>query len=135
VRPIYYELLGADAAVSSILRFTSGTTRSNFSLLDNLKQFIYPSPDCWTSSRKQVRFTSIVCFGYAFNNEILSFFSHEIFVVQKADPTHKMKLAEIYEIRDELRKALELVYEGPSISYLQSSLLPLTLTHHSHRLP
>ena len=37
--------------------------------------------------------------------------------VRTADPTHndaKMKLAEIYEILNEPRKALELVYEGLS---------------------
>jgi len=35
--------------------------------------------------------------------------------VRKADPAHneaKMKLAEIYEILNEPRKALDLVYEG-----------------------
>lgn len=40
--------------------------------------------------------------------------------VRSADPSHneaKMKLAEIYEILNEPRKALELVYEG-MLSYL-----------------
>ena len=39
-------------------------------------------------------------------------------LVKSADPSHneaKMKLAEVYEILNEPRKALELVYEGMSI--------------------
>lgn len=41
-------------------------------------------------------------------------------IVIDADPTHneaKMKLAELYEILDEPRKALDLVYQGNSFSY------------------
>lgn len=41
----------------------------------------------------------------------------------EADPTHndaKMKLAELYEILDEPRKALELVYQGLDPSILLS---------------
>lgn len=41
--------------------------------------------------------------------------------VKSIDPTNndaKMKLAEIYEIMNEPRKALELVYEGSSLSAL-----------------
>jgi thioredoxin-like negative regulator of GroEL len=40
---------------------------------------------------------------------------HRLNTVIDADPTHneaKMKLAELYEIMDEPRKALDLVYQG-----------------------
>jgi hypothetical protein len=46
----------------------------------------------------------------------------EFHVVRSADPSlndTKMKLAEIYEILNEPRKALELVYEGIPISEFQ----------------
>jgi hypothetical protein len=54
--------------------------------------------------------------------------------VRKVDPTHneaKMKLAEIYEILNEPRKALELVYEGLH-STLLLSYIPMTLLYAPH---
>lgn len=75
-RPIY-ELLGADAATSSL--YVLLRTAACLRMLDELK-------------------------------EAAEVYEH----VRKADPTHneaKMKLAEIYEILNEPRKALELVYE------------------------
>jgi hypothetical protein len=54
--------------------------------------------------------------------------------VRKVDPTHneaKMKLAEIYEILNEPRKALELVYEGLHFTLLLS-YIPMTLLYAPH---
>src|SRR3984885_5681939 len=57
--------------------------------------------------------------------------------VRRADPTHnevKMKLAEIYEILNEPRKALELVYEGLSI-FLSLCYFTLLLTESTYTPP
>ena len=59
---------------------------------------------------------------------------HQVTLVRTADPTHneaKMKLAEIYEILNEPRKALELVYEGYPLP-LVSSAFPYVLCLCSH---
>lgn len=48
---------------------------------------------------------------------ILKYKSDHSYTVIEADPGHneaKMKLAELYEILDEPRKALDLVYQGNS---------------------
>ena len=60
----------------------------------------------------------------------------DTYQVRQADPTHndaKMKLAEIYEILGETRRALELVYEGMQLVLLSHPILDSTPP--SHRLP
>jgi hypothetical protein len=57
-------------------------------------------------------------YSHSFNDPFLQ--AHILFTVRLADPTNndaKMKLAEIYEILNEPRKALELVYEGTPFSH------------------
>ena len=47
--------------------------------------------------------------------KMMDLFMTILYIVIDADPTHneaKMKLAELYEIMDEPRKALDLVYQG-----------------------
>lgn len=54
---------------------------------------------------------------------ITRYLIHSLSSVRLADPTNndaKMKLAEIYEIIGEPRKALDLVYEGNSVSYIST---------------
>jgi hypothetical protein len=65
---------------------------------------------CWEIFEKQLRFMNMVRNGDSSFLHLLEFH-----VVRSADPSlddTKMKLAEIYEILNEPRKALELVYEG-----------------------
>jgi hypothetical protein len=57
---------------------------------------------------------------------------HRSNAVIDADPTHneaKMKLAELYEIMDEPRKALDLVYQGDQIAFFV-----IIISHFSSRV-
>ena len=62
---------------------------------------------------------------------LLTLYTTKYSVVIRADPTHndaKMKLAGIYEIMDELRKALDLVLQGTA----SAKSIDLSDILHSH---
>lgn len=107
-----YEMLGADAGVSALillfrLLLTYRARRPVACIYFSKPRHVVK---CWVTSKRPQISTHMVSYIHQF-----TIYVTENFVVIRADPTHndaRMKLAGIYEIMDEPRKALDLVLQG-----------------------
>ena len=113
-----YETLGSDPAVRRILDIHPFPLRCSYRQAVCI--FFYKSPyavECKVTYAKHLMFTGKVGLPLIMRH-------HEVLIrcqVIDADPSNtdaKMKLAELYEIMDEPRKALELVYQGTYFAQL-----------------